>query len=1036
MISTRNVVRLLLGGGLGVLAVGHVACSTTPPEENIPTLQRAERLATLCLKVNRPADNPAGYEPLPEAEPAPEQFCNGASPELEFVSDGERYPYHYFALATGTLAGELAAIDMTIYQAADTDKSTPGVNFVPVGERPTDVAATPDSRWAFVASAAAQKPALYAVPSNFIVGDGRGVGSVPKLTDLVACSLPQAAGGLAIVPNGSSAKSPYDVVVVLPGDRITPARLAVIDVASFADPRSDGAPTNGDAGTAAEPAVVLTPGTFDACPIKYLVDATLPPPPPATADVPWGDGVAYLENGARTADSYPLPTSCGAESPTGDAGIESDAGAAGSDVDAGPRLLPPRLPRFGSSTQDGTTLYVADLDNPIIHVFDLSAGAPVELAPLEVISSADLTGTLSVRDIAVSPPTRTFKRYLYAVEAAQGSLLVYDVTDKASTYRKPLVRPHAELQPFQPADRIAFASAVNAITFARHDVAVARGQSYVSGVLCNPNYNAGNGPDNPGLLYTASSTSVEPELGPKRLRGVFGFAALANGQIVVLDVDDWDAPCRRPANLGDSPRASAISEPQTEAPFDPYGVPGLTTPERAGLVSREAFFPVSAPHRLRSSFMLRNENDSEGGDRIPTYPGAITLSQGNTPLDVAGSGSEANPLLQPTFATFADPGNTAARQTAGVDGGTALTPGVRFSYEVPDVHLDQDWAISYEGALPGFPGVRGTLSSTNDHQTLTLSSPETNFCLLGVEDAPLAGQHAKAFNAAAGADLDDELLESRVGDYVQITDELLPDLDPYWLLNENDCWSEVDATLAANLSPPERGAAHRDVCQRTFGNASDTLTSRDFPILEASEGRLVLGRYKYPPEKLNSVSERVVVPADGSNRALLKAAQCCFHNQVQFNVRAGGTWLAFGSVNGYLHHVEADETGRCVQSCENRERLMNSRAFSLPREALDREAPPRSSVLAMRNPMFSYFLVDGRDLNGRVRPERDVVWRFQSRNQFAALSLSLTDTQVTANPKAMRYLPPLGQVVVLDGASQGLTLIDLRTMGFAAKPVY
>ncbi len=1035
MISFRNAARFLLGGGLGALAVGHVACSTTPPEENTTTLQRAERLATLCLKVNRPAENEVGYEPLAEAEPASDDNCNGASPELEVTSQGEAYPYHYFALATGTLTGELAAVDMTIYRSADTDRSTPGVNFIPVGESPTDVATTPDSRWAFVSSASAQKPALYAVPSNFIVGDGRNGGTVPKLTDLVACGLPQAAGGLAIVPNGSNAKSPYDVVVVLPGDRLTPARLAVVDVASFRDPRADGAPTEGDGGATPAPSVVLAPGSFEPCPLKYLVDATLPPAPPPSADLAWGDGIAYLENGARTADSYPLPTSCG-EEPAGGSSGTPDAGSGTEPADAGPRLLPPRVPRFGRSAQDGTTLYVADLDNPIIHVFDLAEGAPVELTPLEVVSSADLTGTLSVREIAVSPPTRAFKRYLYAVEAAQGSLLVYDVTDKASTYRKPLVRPHAELQPFQPADRIAFASAVNAITFARHDVAVQQGQDYVSGVLCNPNPRPQG---NPGALYTESSTRVEPVLGPRRLRGVFGFAALANGQIVVLDVDDWDAPCRRPSNVGDAPRASSIAEPQTERDGDPYGAPALNTPELAGLVSREAFYPVVVPHRLRSSFMLRNENDTEGGDRIPTYPGGITLSQGNTPLDVAGSGAEANPLLQPTFATFADPSNIAARQAAAGDGGTALTPGVRFSYEVPDVHLDQDWAISYEGALPGFPGVRGALSSASDHQTLTLSSPETNFCLLGIEDAPLARQHAIAFEAAArDAGLPpDPILTQRVGDYVQITDELLPDLDPYWLLNENDCWSEIDATLPADLSPPARGAAHRDVCERTFGNATDALTSRDFPVLEASESRLVLGRYAYPEGRLNSVSQRTVVPSDSSNRGLLKATQCCFHNQVQFNVRAGGTWLAFGSVNGYLHHVQADEKqGRCVQSCENRERLMNSRTFSLPREALDQPAPPRSSVLSMRNPMFSYFLVDGRDENGRVRPERDVVWRFQSRNQFAALALSLTDTQTSANPKAMRYLPPLGQVVVLDGASQGLTLIDLRTVGFAAKPVF
>ncbi len=1043
MISIRNAVRIVLGGGFAALAAGHVACSTTPPEEHIPTFQRAERLATLCLKVNREANNDLGYEPLPEAEPAAPDFCNGASPTLEFAYQGEAYPYHLFALATGTLTGELEVGDMTIFQAADTDRSTPGVNFIPVGENPTDVATTPDSRWAFVASAAAQKPALYAIPSNFIVGDGRGVGTVPKLTDLIACSLPQAPAGLAIVPNGSNTKSPYDVVVVLPGDRLTPARIAVIDVAAFRDPRADADAS--DAGSQLDSS--LTPGSFAACPLKSLTEAILPPAPPQGPDLPWDDGIAYLAKPARTADTYPLPASCGEQvaqdddtTDAGSAATDPDAGSVTPDAGAG-ALLPARAPRLGRSAQDGTLLYVADLDNPIIHVFDLSVSPPVELPALEVISSADPSGTVSVREIAISPPTRAFKRFLYAVEAAEGSLLIYDVTDKASTYRKPLVRPHAELQPFQPVDRIAFSAPVNALAFARHDVALATGQSYASGVLCNPNPKPG---DDPGASYTESSVRVQPVLGPKRLRGVFAFAALANGQIVVLDVDDWDAPCRRPANVSeppDAPRASSISEPQVAKDGDAYGAPLLSTPELAARVSREAFFPVSAPHRLRSQYMLRNENDTAGGDRVPTILGTITLSQGNTPLDTAGVTAEANPLLQPTFATFADPSGIVTTQSNDADGGVTLLPGVRLAYEVPDVHLDQDWAVAYEGALPGFDKTRGALASGDGYRTLTLRTAEINFCLLGIEDAPLARQHVTTFNAALRSEAlvgePDPLLEKRVGDYVQITDELLPPLDPYWLLAENDCWGEIDAALPANLSPPQRGSARRDVCERTFGDAASALTSRDFPILEASEGQLVLGRYAYPQASTDSVRERTVVGADSSNRGLLSAAQCCFHNQIQYNVRAGGTWLAFGSVNGYLHHVQADEGGRCVQSCESRERLMNSRTFGLPREVLDRGfAPARSSVLSMRNPMFSYFMVEGRDSNGRIRPERDVVWRFQTRNQFAALALSLTDTQNSANPKAMKYLPSLGQVVLLDGASQGLTLIDLRTLGFAATPVY
>lgn len=1017
---------------LTAIAAGGVACSTTPPEDPVRTLERADRLATLCLKIRRVEDNQA----LPEAEPAPEDACHAPDPGIE-RGDGEGYPFHYYALATGTLRGELAVIDMTLYEATDTDRSSPGVNFIPVGESPTDVVTTPDSRWAFVASATAQKPGLYAIPSNFILGDSRvedqPKARVPKITDLIGCSLPAAPNGLAIVPNGSGGRSPFDVVVLLPGDRLTPARLVAIDVASFADPRPTPAGADPDGGVDPDggaptdsPAAPLVAGSFDACPIKYEVTATLPPPPPDQPDLEWSDGTDYVEGNTLAADTYPLPTHCGGDPGGGDAGAPpaGDAGATAS--------LPPMPARFGRSTQDGTTLYVADLDNPIIHVFDLAVTPPVELAPLEVVSSADPTGTLSVRDIAISPPTRDFRRYLYAVEAAQGSLLVYDVTDKASTYRKPLVRPHAELQPFQPVDRIQFAAAINTVTFARHDVPLLDGNGSLSGLLCNP-----DGKGSPGTRYVESSSEVAPPIGPKRLRGVFGFAALANGQIVVLDVDDWDAPCRRPANVSDTPRVSSITEPQIEKAGDPYGVPTLTSADETARVTREAYFPVSAPHRLRSAFLLRNENDTEGGDRVPKIPAGITLSQGNTPLDTIGANAELNPLLQPTAATFADPSNTVDTTTT-ADGGAARVAGVRFSYEVPDVHLDQDWAVAYEGALPYFTGVRGRLSSDNGFASVALDSPENNFCALGIEDVAVAREHASAFDAAVrSANLEvDPLLESRVGDYVQVTDELLANTDPYWFLDGNDCWGGIDANIPADYAGAQRGMARHDACESVFGTPAEALTSRDFPILEASEGRLVLGRYKYPPGTENSVRERVVIPADTSNAGLLSAAQCCFHNQVQFNVRAGGTWLAFGSGNQYLHHISTGEGGRCVQSCENRERLMNSRIFSLPREALDQPAPTRSSVLAMRNPMFSYFLVDGRNAQGRVRPERDVVWRFQTRNQFAALALTLADTEITANPRSMRYLAPLGQVVVLDGAAQGLTLIDLRTMAFAAAPVY
>lgn len=1028
-------VRVLAALGLALSASAAPACSQTPQEQPERTLERAERLAALCLKV---VDEKG--ERLAVAEPAPELACNGAPLGTE-RGYGEGYPYHYFALATQTLRGELGVIDLTIYRPVDIDKSTPGFNFVPVGETPTDVATTPDSRWAFVASAAPTKPGLYAIPSTFVVNNAAS-NFVPNLTDLIGCSLPAAPSGLAVVPNGSGSASPYDVVVVLPGDRLTPARVVGIDTASFADPRGDQTPeepsdAGADGGTGPRPAgPQLTPGSFDACPIKYQIEATVAPPPPAMADREWSDGIAYRENGGLTSDFYPLAPSCGGSSSgDADAGSDVDGGTSQSDAGEGGPLLPPMPARFGRSAQDGTTLYVADLDNPIIHVFDLSVSPPVELPPLEVVSSADPSGQSSVRDIAVSPATRNYQRFLYAVEAAQGSLLVYDVTDKNAEYRKPLVRPHAELQPFQPVDRILFGSPVNTVSFARHDVpldALQGPAAYSNGALCNPNPDADG---DPGAFYTGDAPVKESPLGPKRLRGVFGFAALANGQIVVLDVDDWDAPCRRPANVSETPRASSISEPQIATPADPYGVP-LLDGANINKVTREAYFPVSAPHRLRSQYFLRNESDAEGGDRVPRVPGGVTLSLGSTPLDTTGSEAFRNPLLLPTATSLADPSGAPASAAA------PRQTGVRMSYEAPDVHVDQDWAVAYEGALPFFDGVRGQLSTTDDYQTLSLDTRDANFCALGVHDVRLAREQATAFNEAllAEAGLEgDPLLLERVGDYVQIADELLPEYDGYWALGDNDCWGEIDraGAIEPNLGGPARGLARRQVCQQVFGSVADNLTTRDLPILEVRGGSMVLGRYQYPAGTENSVRERRVIGADLSNRGVLSAAQCCFHNQISFHLRAGGTWLAFGSASGYLHHLVSNEDGTCGQSCESRERLLNSRIFALPRAVLDRGfAPGRSSRLAMRNPMFSYFLVDGQEGATRLRPERDVVWRFATRNQFAAMAFSLTKSEISANPRSMRFLPPLGQVAVLDGAQQGLTLIDLRTAAFADAPVY
>src|SRR6202000_1347424 len=78
------------------------------------------------------------------------------------------------------------------------------------------------------------------------------------------------------------------------------------------------------------------------------------------------------------------------------------------------------------------------------------------------------------------------------------------------------------------------------------------------------------------------------------------------------------------------------------------------------------------------------------------------------------------------------------------------------------------------------------------YQTLSLNSAGALFCQKGVEDFALGAQRADAENAALTALADNGLgpitgFDQRVGDYVQLTDNILDPSDPYWTV-DNACW--------------------------------------------------------------------------------------------------------------------------------------------------------------------------------------------------------------------------------------------------------
>jgi hypothetical protein len=1201
---------LAAAAGAVVVAVGgaSASCSQTPTNVAVRTFELAQKMDVVCLQVNDVYGYAVDPVPLTEDNCAP----------VALNTSGAPLPNHLFAVVTQLARGELAVVDLTAGNVVDEDRETPGINFIPVGAIPTDVAVPHDTRMAFVASGDAAKPAIYGIPTTRLLGDTYG--AHPKtplrITDLLACALPQPVQGLkaAKLPGGgevlvallkASGGQPASVVAIDPAPLVNGA-IAAGDLSDGGAPGSGddggggaeaGAVTGddgGDAGTGGEagaadagsPVQGVTPGSLSPCKVLGATAFLASTPATWSPGVTWPDGVPYVEGGVDLTNAEPVNGVACTSAGIGDAGT-----AASIPFSISPDSEP--KPAAIVMRDDVPLLYVSDEGLPLIHVIDLSdPTSPREQTPLLATSVNEPSRQVSVGAIALSPPTRDYKRYLYATDSKIGSMMVFDVTDPASAARTPMLRPHPELNPFNVPDRLAFNAPVAAIAFVEHDWPLpsqAEGTVPVhqySGLLCNPNPNAhpdSNTFNDKGAYYRADQAGVIQSNGtattfPQRLRGIFAFVTLSNGSMVVIDVDDWDAPCRRPdpmepavasgaaaddggavtgnANTSGMPGVLAIAEPAAGTnDLDPYHAPN--TYADAGSLAEspattiEAFFPISVPNRMRSNFLVRN--DPSSGDHVPNLIAPVLLFDVNgAPLTTTGTQGLANPLMLPTPLSpgFSDPGrlqnptepNPAARSTAtpGLENAltqsaAVLTPNqnhppadIRISFDDPTAEIDQDWATTYEGALPTVGGVLVDVASYDGYRTLTLaaganfvpeagtvdagyadaavSGPSPGFCGRGIEDWAIGQQRAFAVvdalqkgglpapgSCAAGS----PTLPQWTADYVELNDDLLPSTDAYWGIPSksadpgatvNDCWDDELADVDGNTpNPSPLAQARYNACFTAFdaqANA-DTHYARDFPIVEAYDDHLVLGRFGWlpdptpPPTSCNDggtgdggasnggasdggaglfVAEqpqnRVVVGADDSNKPFLRFARCCFHHQATFKVRTGGEWVTTGSVSGYMDHTITDpKTNRCVMSCNQGDVLRNSRAFDVPWGTTKPDGtcasdglsalPPnldRNSVLAMRNPMFSFVIWSACTPllgNDHTETARDMVWRYSLRGGFSPLTLSITGgTSTAVSPQSMRFIDSLGQLAVIDGSLQGLVLFDLNSLSLAHNPYF
>ena len=853
---------------------------------------------------------------------------------------------HLYALTTQPLRGEIAVIDLTVTASplVDSDPATPGTNFLPVGAMPTDIVSTPGGMASFVSVAEVGYEGIFALVSERIRGGATHVSDWP------ACSLPETPGRI-------------ELVVDAPGP--DGATRPSCD-AAYGAPDADA--SCGPAGLAHCHGDLATDAAAAGSPGRYKLLVTLP----KKGGVAVIDAQAILdqENGAfepcRVERFLPLDVALSPEQELPLADRVSCVERPPSELSVSTFVSKPSDIAIAARPSGGFRAYIADAGAPTIHRIDMPTPCdPVETTPLVATSAEDPTRVVTTSRVAVSPLTFELQRYAYALDDVDGSLMVFDVSDTAVS-RRPLERPHAEHNPFQPRDRIRFGSPPREIVlFEQRSEQSDATTGATLPVRCDPSSSA---TDAAAKYRTANDFSGGA--GPRKLRGVFGLAVLASGNVVAIDIDDFDDACRGPKT-----RDALFGCSDTAA-----DLPGASTEYSCNSV---------LPHQPRaSSYLAFRENV------VATQPGIQAL-----PLlfDIDGTTLEPNapdaPRMRATVPTHElsvdltlPVGSTAKAidRTSGLLVGTdadgANDHVLAMNQEDPRAHiLAQAWSVTYEGSLVGFVNRFASLEPKDGGYEFR--DPSTSFCARGVMGASAVADELIELEglAAAAAGLEARAL----ADYVQVISDTPVITDKYW--NEQSVCSFT-------------------ACQQTYGTSQNPLVLRDLRIDVAKDDVLV------------------VSPREGLPSPELK---CCFPNVVQYKIRGGSQWIVTGSQVGFLSHGARDDDGVCRSRCDSDLARLNGRVREIVAEGPVRD----DDVRAFINPFFRFAIRRG----AAARRDMRFDFATQAQFNPLQVTLFGANGSTDVQPTAATFLPLTREVVVSDGSLQGLTMLSTGTLSVSRQ---
>jgi hypothetical protein len=917
------------------------------------------------------------------------------------------------ALVSQTLSNEVALVDLKIGKVVDADRSTPGFGFLRVGGRPVSMATTPGGAATFVATAELGRNGIFALPTSCLSAPSANQ-PARDLTTWSACRLASAPGEIAVVVDGeaeSSCQQPeyarepnahcpgavndatYDGGVAVSGEGGPVGRrklivslpdlgqLAVLDAQNVLDARA---------------------GEFPDCQVEQYL--------PLSVDVPAGVTQTLPADLETTCAEVPPPTAAPADR---------------------------RTPQPAGFALAENRLYVADQAAPVIHVIDTTASCALkELAPLLPMSLREPERVVTTRRVAVSPLTPKGKRYLYAIDGEDrpggASVMAFDVSPDA-TDPTPIVRRGSPELPGEKPDRLALGSSARDITFAYRDLPYVDATGVAEfGALCDPNPALGS--DEPGFLARPNGESTAGAR-PGLLRGLFGFVLLTDGRIGIVDVEDFDAPCRRPAqaNTSEAPDFRGCANDTLTSFVLGDGKPTVTNEVSCRAVEE---------HRFRSARLA--VNDAELGVRAPSLRSFPRL---NLPASAANSAVEDRPRLLgvPFFNASSDPmsqppatevfvGST-RYSTDGSGEDLPVDPNNRDSELLqtlqsmvlpplePRAYAAEDTvSLTYEGSFSD--GVSGFLSRDG-----SLRDPSLSFCGAGVYDLAAMADYAKAVLGLA--DEPAQAFAARHADYVQIISALPKEDDSYWR----------SKTTSQNPNP------YRN-CAMLFGPAdAETLDAhRDFRIDQAFGDHLLLS-------------------ARGEDgEVTVELAAECFPTAINYRLRTGRHWALVHASFGFFNHdvVESGADRACVRSCNPLKKWAKSRAFEISSQ-IDHCRPPQSdpSADATLDPLdqrvgcalpgemacvFNQDEAAGVQLGGpgskcifeglterfalyrgREPSVRDTVFQWQTTGGFVPLVMSLSAVSSQVSPQSIQFLRQPEVMAVVDGSSLGLSLFSLDT---------